>query len=77
MNCPTRGTVFVSVHDLDKERMLPVARKFSDMGFGLIATKGTAQLSAESRGAGTSTCTSSVKGGPTCWITSRTARFSW
>jgi carbamoyl-phosphate synthase large subunit len=39
---PTRGTVFVSVHDLDKERMLPVARKFSEMGFGLIATKGTA-----------------------------------
>ncbi len=41
---PTAGTVFVSVHDHDKERMLPVARKFSDMGFGLIATKGTARF---------------------------------
>ena len=40
---PTRGTVFVSVNDSDKEKMLPVARKFSDMGFGLIATKGTAR----------------------------------
>jgi carbamoyl-phosphate synthase large subunit len=40
---PTRGTVFVSVNDPDKEKMLPVARKFSDMGFGLIATKGTAR----------------------------------
>ncbi len=39
---PTQGTVFVSVHDIDKERLLPVARKFSEMGFGLIATKGTA-----------------------------------
>jgi carbamoyl-phosphate synthase large subunit len=41
---PTAGTVFVSVHDHDKERMLPVARKFSEMGFGLIATKGTARF---------------------------------
>jgi carbamoyl-phosphate synthase large subunit len=41
---PTEGMVFVSVHDHDKDRMLPVARKFNDMGFGLIATKGTARF---------------------------------
>lgn len=41
---PTEGTVFVSVHDHDKEKVLPVARKFADMGFGLIATKGTARF---------------------------------
>lgn len=39
---PVRGSVFVSVHDLDKPKVLPVAEKFRDMGFRLIATSGTA-----------------------------------
>jgi carbamoyl-phosphate synthase large subunit len=39
---PTGGTVFVSVHDRDKPRVLPVARKFCDLGFRLVATGGTA-----------------------------------
>jgi carbamoyl-phosphate synthase large subunit len=41
---PTSGTVFVSVHNQDKPRVLPVARKFSEMGFKLIATSGTADF---------------------------------
>ena len=38
---PRTGTVFISVHDADKEKVLPVARKFADLGFRLIATSGT------------------------------------
>ncbi|MEJ5348053.1 MAG: carbamoyl-phosphate synthase large subunit [Desulfosoma sp.] len=38
---PLSGTVFVSVHDKDKEAFLPIARSFHDMGFSLIATSGT------------------------------------
>jgi carbamoyl-phosphate synthase large subunit len=41
---PTGGTVFISVHDQDKEKVLPVAQKFAQMGFQLVATGGTAQF---------------------------------
>jgi carbamoyl-phosphate synthase large subunit len=41
---PRSGTVFISVHDADKEKVLPVARKFTDLGFRLIATSGTMQF---------------------------------
>jgi carbamoyl-phosphate synthase large subunit len=40
---PSEGTVFVSVADRDKEAVLPIARGFAEMGFRLIATRGTAQ----------------------------------
>ncbi|MDL2322156.1 carbamoyl-phosphate synthase large subunit, partial [Desulfosarcina sp. OttesenSCG-928-B08] len=35
------GTVFISVGDEDKPAILPVARKFADMGFSILATRGT------------------------------------
>jgi len=38
---PTSGTVFISVRDLDKENMLPVAQSYADLGFTIIATDGT------------------------------------
>ena len=38
---PASGTVFISVNDRDKERIVPVARKLQDLGFKLIATKNT------------------------------------
>ncbi|MBY0456051.1 MAG: ATP-grasp domain-containing protein, partial [Gemmataceae bacterium] len=41
---PEGGTVFVSVADRDKEAVLPVARGFADLGFKLLATRGTAQF---------------------------------
>jgi len=41
---PTRGSVFVSVHDADKETILPVVRSLSDMGFHIAATRGTADF---------------------------------
>ncbi len=41
-NLPTSGTVFISVQDSDKKAALPVARDFYEMGFKLLATRGTA-----------------------------------
>jgi carbamoylphosphate synthase large subunit/REP element-mobilizing transposase RayT len=39
---PKSGKVFISVKDSDKEAILPVAREFVKLGFGVIATSGTA-----------------------------------
>jgi carbamoyl-phosphate synthase large subunit len=39
---PLQGTVFLSVNDHDKERVVLLARQFVEMGFHLVATHGTA-----------------------------------
>ncbi|MFU8769595.1 MAG: carbamoyl-phosphate synthase large subunit, partial [Desulfotignum sp.] len=39
---PEKGTVFISVQDKDKQAALPVAKEFHDMGFTIMATRGTA-----------------------------------
>jgi carbamoyl-phosphate synthase large subunit len=44
---PTQGTVFISVYDADKPKALPVAKKFKELGFRLIATSGTAAYLSE------------------------------
>ena len=38
---PTTGTVFVSVRDADKARILPAVRLLKDLGFAILATGGT------------------------------------
>jgi len=38
---PTKGKVFISVKDSAKEQILPVAKKLYEIGFEIIATKGT------------------------------------
>jgi len=40
---PLEGTVFISVHDFFKDRIVPVARAFRRMGFRVTATRGTAE----------------------------------
>jgi len=40
---PTQGTVFVSVNDNDKPGVLAEARSLYEMGFRIIASRGTAQ----------------------------------
>src|SRR5207237_1229759 len=40
---PKKGNVFISVKDADKESILPVAREFVKLGFGIISTSGTAE----------------------------------
>ncbi|MBU1055174.1 MAG: carbamoyl-phosphate synthase large subunit [Proteobacteria bacterium] len=46
-NIPATGNVFISVMDSDKKAVIPVASKFYDMGFNIIATKGTSKYLSE------------------------------
>ncbi len=39
---PTAGNVFISVKDSDKPNVTAVAREYANLGFGIIATSGTA-----------------------------------
>ncbi|NLD69925.1 MAG: ATP-grasp domain-containing protein, partial [Limnobacter sp.] len=39
---PTTGTVFVSVKDADKPKAVALAKALAELGFALVATKGTA-----------------------------------
>jgi carbamoyl-phosphate synthase large subunit len=39
---PLAGTVFLSVKDSDKAAIVPVARRLAELGFSILATKGTA-----------------------------------
>jgi carbamoyl-phosphate synthase large subunit len=41
---PTGGTVFISVNDYDKGGVLPQAQALSEMGFRILATRGTAEF---------------------------------
>jgi carbamoyl-phosphate synthase large subunit len=40
---PTKGTIFISVNDYNKDKIVPVAESFQNMGFKIMATKGTAK----------------------------------
>jgi carbamoyl-phosphate synthase large subunit len=41
---PRDGTIFVSVANRDKDAVLPVVRGFAEMGYRLLATRGTAKF---------------------------------
>ncbi|MFL6538942.1 MAG: carbamoyl-phosphate synthase large subunit, partial [Chthoniobacterales bacterium] len=38
---PKSGRVFISVKDTDKENVIPLAKQFVEIGFGIVATSGT------------------------------------
>ena len=40
---PPSGTVYISVNDRDKPEVVPIARALAEMGYRLIASRGTAQ----------------------------------
>ncbi|HVA56741.1 MAG TPA: carbamoyl-phosphate synthase large subunit [Gemmatimonadaceae bacterium] len=40
---PLDGTILVTVNDTDKPTVTPIARRFQEMGFRLLATRGTAR----------------------------------
>jgi len=46
---PQEGTVFISVQDKDKAAALSVAKDFHEMGFTIMATRGTAQFLEENQ----------------------------
>ena len=41
---PHEGKVFISVKTSDKTKIIPIARKFHEMGYPLVATRGTAHV---------------------------------
>jgi len=44
---PTTGTIYISVRDGDKQKIIPVARKLAKLGFNLLATGGTHKILAD------------------------------
>ncbi len=44
---PKKGKVFISVKNRDKRAVIFIAKKLSDLGFGLVATRGTAKALAQ------------------------------
>ena len=40
-NLPLKGNIFISVNDYDKKLVVPIARKLSNLGYGIYATLGT------------------------------------
>jgi carbamoyl-phosphate synthase large subunit len=44
MALPEKGTVFLSLRDGDKEGAVDMAKKFKELGFALVASKGTAEF---------------------------------
>jgi carbamoyl-phosphate synthase large subunit len=44
LHLPIKGTVFFSVNDHDKKSVAPLAQRFVDMGFKLVATHRTADV---------------------------------
>ena len=51
-NLPRSGTVFVSVKDADKPRILEAVRLLASLGFKCVATSGTQRLPRRARGRG-------------------------
>ncbi|MBE7185839.1 MAG: carbamoyl-phosphate synthase large subunit [Methylobacterium mesophilicum] len=47
VDLPRSGTLFVSVRDADKSRVLPAVRRLADLGFKVLATGGTARFLSE------------------------------
>ncbi len=45
---PTKGNVFLSVKDADKQRAVDIARRLEALGFSLYSTSGTAQMLTDS-----------------------------
>jgi carbamoyl-phosphate synthase large subunit len=44
MTLPHQGTVFLSVNDSDKPALLPIAHRLVELGFDIVATRGTTSL---------------------------------
>ena len=44
---PTKGTVYISVRNADKEAAIPIAKEYANLGFSLVGTEGTRQMLAK------------------------------
>jgi carbamoyl-phosphate synthase large subunit len=41
---PESGCAFISVREVDKPRLLPIVKAYKELGFDLVATRGTAEV---------------------------------
>jgi len=41
---PREGNIFISVKDAHKREIVPIARRLSELGFGILATRGTSEV---------------------------------
>jgi carbamoyl-phosphate synthase large subunit len=41
---PEKGTAFISVNDRDKDKVVPIAKRLSKIGFKILSTSGTANI---------------------------------
>ena len=62
---PMEGTVFLSVKDSDKGALVPLARRLVEMGFSIMATRGTA-ASIREAGLAVKTVSKVLEGRPHC-----------
>jgi len=62
---PLGGTILITVNDSDKPTVTPIARRFHEMGFKLVATGGTARY-LRARGIPVSTVLKVHEGRPNC-----------
>jgi carbamoyl-phosphate synthase large subunit len=60
---PTTGTVFVSVKDADKARILPTIQMLAELGFQIVATSGTQRFLVEN-GVGSNRINKVLEGRP-------------
>ncbi|SHE47612.1 carbamoyl-phosphate synthase large subunit [Caldanaerobius fijiensis DSM 17918] len=44
INIPQKGNVLITVADVDKKEILPLAKEFIELGFNILATQGTAEF---------------------------------
>ena len=73
---PNQGTVFLTVADGDKPAAIGIASILHDLGFEIIATRGTAQ-SLRRMGIPAVRSTSSTRAPTTSWTGSSAARWTW
>jgi carbamoyl-phosphate synthase large subunit len=81
VNLPKEGTVFITVNKRDHQDVVRTAKRFADMGFKLIATKGTARVLRENdlevdevlkRSEGRPNCVDSIKNGDVALVINTT-----
>jgi len=65
VNLPDKGTVFLSVRDNDKTALIALARRVTEMGFSILATRGTASRIREA-GMAVSVVNKVLEGRPHC-----------
>ena len=74
---PTSGAVFLSVSDDDKRSIIFMAKRLADLGFTLLATRGTARFLKLQRPASARSCSRCTRASPTSSTASPRARSRW